>query len=106
MSKVNLLMLLDHIRDINSVIMDYLIKEGYPDSAQKFAIEANIKQRPDEESIRTRVEIRNAIHSGDIKSAIERINELNTEVRTLYSIQHLLAMIINLFHAPLIAFGF
>jgi hypothetical protein len=80
MNKVDLLRLLDHNRDINTVIMDYLIKEGYPDSAKKFAIEANIKQRPDEESIRTRVDIRNAIHSGDIQSAIDMINKLNPEV--------------------------
>lgn len=61
--------------------MDYLIKEGYPDSARKFAIEANIKEKPDDEAIRTRVEIRNAIHCGEIQSAIEKINELNPEVR-------------------------
>jgi hypothetical protein len=66
-------------RDINTVIMDYLVKEGYPDSARKFAIEAKIEEKPDE-SIRTRVDIRNAIHSGDIQSAIEKINELNPEV--------------------------
>ncbi|RDI78398.1 hypothetical protein Vi05172_g11614 [Venturia inaequalis] len=66
--------------DINTVIMDYLIKEGYPDSARKFAMEANIKQKPEEESIRTRVAIRNAIHSGDIQTAIEHINELNPNI--------------------------
>jgi hypothetical protein len=86
MYKVDLLRLLGPNRDINTVIMDYLIKEGYPDSAKKFAIEANIRQRPDEESIRTRVDIRNAIHSGDIQSAIEKINELNQEVSTTSSI--------------------
>jgi hypothetical protein len=69
-------------RDINSVIMDYLVKEGYPDSAKKFASEANIKQRAtDDESMRARVEIKNAIHSGQIQTAIEKVNELNPEVR-------------------------
>jgi hypothetical protein len=72
--------------DINTVIMDYLIKEGYPDSARKFAMEANIKQKPEDESIRTRVLIRNAIHSGDIQTAIEHINELNPEVCTALTI--------------------
>lgn len=69
--------------DINTVIMDYLIKEGYPDSARKFAIEANIKHRPDDETIRIRVQVRNAIHSGDIQTAIELINELNPEILDL-----------------------
>ncbi|KAF2423567.1 hypothetical protein EJ08DRAFT_652692 [Tothia fuscella] len=74
--------------DINTVIMDYLIKEGYPDSARKFAMEANIKQKPDDESIRTRVEIKHAIQSGNIQSAIEKINELNPEILDLDSTLH------------------
>jgi hypothetical protein len=92
--------------DINTVIMDYLVKEGYPDSARKFALEANIKQRPEDESIRTRVLIRNAIHSGDIQTAIEQINELNPEVGAIFLLPLLLAMIRSVPHAPLIAFGF
>lgn len=67
-------------RDINFVIMDYLINEGYPSAAKKFAIEANIQPAADVESIQERVEIRNAIHAGDIEKAIERINELNPQV--------------------------
>jgi flagellar motor switch protein FliG len=64
--------------------MDYLIKEGYPDSAKKFALEANIKQKAtDEENMRARVEIKQAIHSGQIQAAIEKINELNPEVSQL-----------------------
>ncbi|KAF2396679.1 hypothetical protein EJ06DRAFT_533943 [Trichodelitschia bisporula] len=66
--------------DINAVIMDYLIKEGYPNSARKFAVEANVKPAPDEESMQARVEIRNAINAGNIQTAIERINELNPEI--------------------------
>ena len=71
----------EHDSDLNSVIMDYLISEGYPSAAQKFALEANIQPRVDVESIRERVEIRNAIYGGDIQSAIEKINELNPQVR-------------------------
>jgi len=60
--------------------MDYLVTNGYPAAAQKFALEANIHQ-VDVESIQERVEIRTAIYSGDIKAAIEKINELNPQVR-------------------------
>ena len=67
--------------DINSLIMDYLITEGYPSAAQKFAIEANIQPSTDLESINERVEIRNSIHRGDLQTAIEKINELNPQVR-------------------------
>ena len=61
--------------------MDYLISEGYPTSAQNFALEANVQFKVDVDSIRERVEIRNAIYSGNIQSAIEKINELDPEVR-------------------------
>lgn len=60
--------------------MDYLISEGYPAAARKFAAEAGIKPTEDVTSIRERVEIRNAIHRGDIQTAIEKINELGYQV--------------------------
>lgn len=61
--------------------MDYLITNGYPAAAKKFAVEANIQPKADPESIQSRVEIRTAIHSGNIQSAVEKINELNPQVR-------------------------
>lgn len=61
--------------------MDYLITEGYPAAARKFAIEANIQPNTDFESINERVEIRDSIHKGDLQTAIEKINELNPQVR-------------------------
>jgi hypothetical protein len=60
--------------------MDYLISEGYPSAAQKFALEANIQLKVDVDCIRERVDIRNAIYTGNMQSAIEKINELNPEV--------------------------
>ncbi|KKZ62039.1 hypothetical protein EMCG_03501 [[Emmonsia] crescens] len=60
--------------------MDYLVANGYPSAAQKFAVEANIQPKPDVQSIQERVEIRNAIHTGDIQSAIEKLNELNPQI--------------------------
>ncbi|KAL1986342.1 hypothetical protein VTN96DRAFT_6574 [Rasamsonia emersonii] len=66
--------------DINYLVMDYLVTNGYPAAAKKFAAEANIQPRADIESIQERVEIRSAIHSGDIQTAIEKINELNPQI--------------------------
>jgi len=60
--------------------MDYLISEGYPRAAEKFAKEANIQLPLEEESIQSRVEIRCAIHAGDIDTAINKINDLNPQV--------------------------
>jgi len=66
--------------DINFVIMDYLISEGYPRAAEKFAKEANMPLPVDEESIQYRVEIRKAIHAGDIDTAVNKINDLNPQI--------------------------
>ena len=63
--------------------MDYLIKEGYPLAAQKFASEANMQPTQDTDAIQERVEIREAIYSGDIQTAIEKINELAPQVSFL-----------------------
>lgn len=60
--------------------MDYLISEGYPRAAERFAKEANLRLPVEEESIRCRVDIRKAIHAGDIDSAINQINDLNPQV--------------------------
>ncbi|WEW57768.1 hypothetical protein PRK78_003235 [Emydomyces testavorans] len=66
--------------DINFLVMDYLVTNGYPLAAKKFALEANIQPQADIESIQQRVDIRNAIYSGDIQTAIEKINELNPRI--------------------------
>ena len=60
--------------------MDYLTSEGYPMAAQKFAVEANMQPAPNFDDIQERMEIRDAIHSGDIQTAIEKINELAPQV--------------------------
>ncbi|KAJ4368279.1 hypothetical protein N0V83_006635 [Neocucurbitaria cava] len=60
--------------------MDYLVSEGYPRAAEKFAKEANIHLPLEEESIQARVEIRRAIHAGDIDTAITKINDINPQI--------------------------
>lgn len=56
--------------------MDYLISEGYPGAAEKFANETNLFQGEafDVASIRDRLQIRNAILGGHIQEAIELLN--------------------------------
>ena len=64
--------------------MDYLVSEGYPRAAEKFAKEANIQLPLEEESIQSRVEVRQAIHAGDIDTAITKINDLNPQVNQAF----------------------
>jgi glucose-induced degradation protein 8 len=74
--------------------MDYLVTNGYPSAAKRFAVEANIQPKVDVESIQERVEIRNAIHSGNIQAAIEKINELNSQV--LISLQNMVQLFFSI----------
>lgn len=62
--------------------MDYLISEGYPGAAEKFAQETNLSQGDafDMRSIRERVQIRNSILAGRIEEAIELLNDINIKV--------------------------
>jgi hypothetical protein len=66
--------------------MDYLVSEGYPGAAEKFALETNLSQGEsfDIQSIRERVDIRNAILSGRIQVAIELLNNDETLVSFLH----------------------
>ena len=66
--------------DLNNLVMNYLIIEGYESAALKFAQEANITPQYHFYDIKDRVQIRSAIHSGDIDTAIQRINDLCPEV--------------------------
>ncbi|SMQ53795.1 unnamed protein product [Zymoseptoria tritici ST99CH_1A5] len=74
--------------DINWVIMDYLVSEGYPGAAAKFAQETNISQPFDTDGIRDRVQIRSAIHAGKIDEAIDLINELDPQILDTDHILH------------------
>lgn len=69
--------------DINMLIMDYFVTNGYPSSAQKFAAEANIRPTADVESIQERMDVLQTIYAGDIQKAIEKINDVNPQVRFL-----------------------
>ena len=95
----NDLSLITYISDINYLVMDYLITNGYPAAAKKFAVEANIQLQTDLDSVQERVEIRTAIHSGNIQAAVEKINELNPQVR------HCLPSLLS-FHSPILCYDY
>lgn len=69
-------------RDINTLVMNYLIIEGYPSAALKFAQEANINPQIDLQSIHERNKICTAINEGNVQTAIEMINDICPEVRS------------------------
>ncbi|KAG1825849.1 CTLH/CRA C-terminal to lish motif domain-containing protein [Suillus subaureus] len=66
--------------DLNRLIMDYLVIEGYKSAAEEFSDEANVPPPVDFESIESRMVIREALQRGDIEEAISRMNDLNPEI--------------------------
>ena len=69
---------------MNKVIFDYLITQGYPAAAARFAKEAGIPQPQAEDAldrIEERKNIRLAILKGEIESAIYQINDYDAKVR-------------------------
>lgn len=59
--------------------MDYLVVEGYKSAADCFARESGLPP-VDLDSMENRMWIRDAIQTGEIEVAIERINDVNPEV--------------------------
>ncbi|KDN45446.1 hypothetical protein K437DRAFT_256557 [Tilletiaria anomala UBC 951] len=66
--------------DLNRLVMDYLVIEGYKDAAESYATETGISPQVDLESIANRMTVRSAIQRGDIEEAIGRVNELDPEI--------------------------
>lgn len=66
--------------DLNKLIMNYLVIEGYKDAAEKFSNEAGIKPFMDLNSIEARMHIRTAVQQGNIEEAIDRVNDLDPEI--------------------------
>ncbi|CAO3568497.1 unnamed protein product [Mortierella alpina] len=66
--------------DLNKLVMNYLIIEGFKDAAEKFSQESGTKPPVNLESIQDRMVVRTAIQRGQIEEAIERVNDLNPEI--------------------------
>ncbi|KAL4069682.1 CTLH/CRA C-terminal to lish motif domain-containing protein [Scleroderma yunnanense] len=66
--------------DLNRLVMDYLVIEGYKSAAEEFSNEAGVVPPVDFESIESRMIIREALQRGDVEEAITRVNDLNPEI--------------------------
>ncbi|KAJ3480714.1 hypothetical protein NLI96_g8152 [Meripilus lineatus] len=67
-------------QDLNQLVMDYLVIEGFKTSAEEFSKEAGLNAPVDLESIESRMTIREALQRGDVGEAITRVNDLNPEI--------------------------
>ncbi|KAM9949261.1 hypothetical protein ACTFIT_010467 [Dictyostelium discoideum] len=66
--------------DLNKLVMNYLVIEGYQEAAAKFQEESSTQTTVDLASIADRMAIRSAIQCGDVEKGIEIVNDLNPEI--------------------------
>jgi len=67
-------------QDLNRLIMDYLVIEGYKSAAEEFSQESGLMPCAEFESIESRMWIREALQRGDVEDAITRVNDLDPEI--------------------------
>lgn len=63
--------------DMNKLVMNFLVTEGYLDAAKLFQEESGTEMHADEKNISERMHIRKALQSGDVEGAIDKVNDLN-----------------------------
>jgi len=69
--------------DLNLLVLDYLIIEGYTVAARNFCSESGITCPLDFDSIDQRMKIKQAILKGDIEDGISRCNDLDPEILSM-----------------------
>lgn len=66
--------------DMNRLIMNYLVTEGFKEAAEKFRMESGIQPSLDLDTLDERIKIREAIQNGKIQEAIALVNSLHPEL--------------------------
>lgn len=66
--------------EMNKVVMNYLVQEGFKDAAEKFRLESGLDPRVPLEMLDNRIKIRESVQSGQIDSAIDLTNNLNPDI--------------------------
>ena len=66
--------------DMNVLVMNFLVTEGYVEAARMFERESGTGPGVDLESITDRMQIRKAVQNGNVEDAIDRVNDLNPEI--------------------------
>ena len=63
--------------------MNYLVTEGHVEAAKTFERESGTAASMDLGTIQERMEVRRAVQTGDVDAAIEKVNDMNPEVKQL-----------------------
>ncbi|PWA61138.1 lisH and RanBPM domains containing protein [Artemisia annua] len=65
--------------DMNKLVMNFLVTEGYVDAAEKFRKESGTEPEIDLATITDRMAVKKAVQDGHVVDAIEKVNDLNPE---------------------------
>ncbi|KAL8460395.1 hypothetical protein ACS0TY_032072 [Phlomoides rotata] len=65
--------------DMNKLVMNYLVTEGYVEAAERFQLESGT-EHIDLGTITDRMAVKKAVQSGNVEDAIEKVNDLNPEI--------------------------
>ena len=66
--------------DMNSLVMDYLVTEGYKDAAQQFMQDAGVNSTVNFETMSDRIKIREAMDQGKIDIVTQMVNDFDPEL--------------------------
>lgn len=66
--------------DMNRLVMNFLVTEGYVDAAARFHMESGTSPEIDLGTITERMAVRNAVQAGNVEDAIDKVNDLNPEI--------------------------
>ncbi|KAL7142708.1 hypothetical protein ABFS83_08G141800 [Erythranthe nasuta] len=66
--------------DMNKLVMNFLVTEGFVEAAEKFQFESGTEPDIDLATITDRMEVKKAVQSGNVEDAIEKVNDLNPEI--------------------------
>jgi len=66
--------------DMNRLIMNYLVTEGFKEAAEKFQVEAGLEPSVELNSLDERILIREAVQNGRIQEATQLVNQLHPEL--------------------------
>lgn len=66
--------------DMNRLVMNYLVTEGFKEAAEKFQMEAGLEPTIELSSLDDRILIREAVQSGRIEEAIQLVKQLHPEL--------------------------
>ncbi|KAJ0257979.1 Protein GID8 [Hirschfeldia incana] len=66
--------------DMNTLVMNFLVTEGFVEAADKFQKESGTKPEIDLATITDRMAVKKAVQNGNVEDAIEKVNDLNPEI--------------------------